>query len=93
MASLDLVLNHAVLGLLNNPSHVFYFLGRWQNFVLVVQAAEPQPENSAVLVEDEKRLVNENRVLARLFLAGISKGVTFSCLSSMKNSIKAASSC
>jgi hypothetical protein len=93
VASLDPVLNHAVFCLVNKPSDVFYFLGRMPNFVLVVQAAEPQPDNLAVLVKNAKRLANEYRVLARLLLAGIGKGVTFFYLSFMRNSIKAASSC
>ena len=77
MASFDPALDHAVLGLVVNSSDLFEFLMRMPNFVSVVQAAEPQPDDSTVRFEVAKRLVNEHRVLARLLLARLRPGRDF----------------
>ena len=69
MAALDPALQHAVLGLVVDAGDLFDFLGRVPNFVSAVQAAEPQPDDSAILVEGAERLADEDRVLARLLLA------------------------
>ncbi len=77
MASFDPALDHAVLGLVVNSSDLFEFLMRMPNFVSVVQAAEPQPDDSTVLIEGAKRLANEYRVLVRVFLAWLRPGRDF----------------
>ena len=77
MASFDPALGHAVMGLVVNSSDLFDFLRRKPNFVSVVQAAEPQPDDSTVLIEGAKRLANENRVLSRVFLAWLRPGRDF----------------